>query len=999
MAPLSLSSLGITTSLFVVDWPDDLVLECGASTDPANTGSPENLEVEVDWTYTDAYSGECPVVIERTWTGEVGGETLTHTQVITLEDTQAPVFETAPSTLELACDGTGDWEPEVSDCSAFTLVLEEVETEGCAGGDDCGQYRTQTPGGWGAPANGNNPGVYRDAHFDQAFPDGLTVGCTNTLTLTSAAAVQAFLPAGGQPAVLPDGALEDPTGMHNNLANHLVALTLSLGFDAIDPDFSEADGALGDLVYNSGDFEGYTIQEVVDLANEVLGGCSTAASPSDLVGALSMANENFVDGDSDNGNFDCESGSVEGCFYTERTYTATDVCGNTSTLVVCVAYQDTTAPVVESAPEDTFAECGETASLEPPVFSDACDSNLQIELVIEPIGTSNCISDELYVWTATDNCGNSTSVSAMLSVSDTTPPVAMDAPEDMTVACDMIPPAPEVTFEDACSTVSVTYEEITGEGCPYTITRTWTATDGCNNTSTVQQTLTVVDEEAPLLIGVPDDVVIGCGEEPAPAVVIALDNCDPNVSVSLNATTEDGDCGVVLTRTWSAEDNCGNLVTATQVVSFEDVAPPVFEALEAEVTLSCGDDLPEPGASASDACSEVTITHADEEIPGDCPGTATVVRTYVATDACGNQAELVQTFLFEDNTPPVFDNQPEDLVLTCGDPLPEPDELTASDNCDPAVEVVFTSTLPGGNGETPEGALSHCLALDPPNQEEQMWSLVLFGMPYEQSNQYYLTQSMTWTVYPDAGDGQSAVLEGSVVSTSNPNAGWHVYAEYENGIDWDAWSNQDFPTSYKDDFGVAGDNYLDWMYYIMTSDVSTLTGWGDLEGSLFELSHEPASFFYGFQEGLGASNADENGELSYGIGGWMAASGTLVDAAADINTTHSGAGDFAFALDCCPQEDVIWTWTATDCAGNETSVSATVSFVEAAGLVDLEAEASAFCPADVDKNGAVGSGDMLLMLSDLGCENGDCPGDGNADGRTDTTDILLVLGLLGTTCP
>ena len=76
-----------------------------------------------------------------------------------------------------------------------------------------------------------------------------------------------------------------------------------------------------------------------------------------------------------------------------------------------------------------------------------------------------------------------------------------------------------------------------------------------------------------------------------------------------------------------------------------------------------------------------------------------------------------------------------------------------------------------------------------------------------------------------------------------------------------------------------------------------------------------------------------------------------------------------------------------------------MSFVEAAGLVDLEAEACAFCPADVDKNGAVGSGDMLLMLSDLGCENGDCPGDGNQDGRTDTTDILFVLGLLGTTCP
>ncbi len=35
---------------------------------------------------------------------------------------------------------------------------------------DCsGQYRTQTQGGWGAHAAGDNPGSYRDAHFNEAF--------------------------------------------------------------------------------------------------------------------------------------------------------------------------------------------------------------------------------------------------------------------------------------------------------------------------------------------------------------------------------------------------------------------------------------------------------------------------------------------------------------------------------------------------------------------------------------------------------------------------------------------------------------------------------------------------------------------------------------------------------------------------------------------------------------------------------------------------------------
>jgi hypothetical protein len=40
----------------------------------------------------------------------------------------------------------------------------------------------------------------------------------------------------------------------------------------------------------------------------------------------------------------------------------------------------------------------------------------------------------------------------------------------------------------------------------------------------------------------------------------------------------------------------------------------------------------------------------------------------------------------------------------------------------------------------------------------------------------------------------------------------------------------------------------------------------------------------------------------------------------------SGAGDFAFDADCCPRYEIVRTWTATDCSGNVTSVSQTVSF-------------------------------------------------------------------------
>src|SRR5215510_9913562 len=52
-----------------------------------------------------------------------------------------------------------------------------VETEMQSVVNECGQFRTQTQGGWGAPPAGNNPGAYLHAHFATAFPTGLTIGC------------------------------------------------------------------------------------------------------------------------------------------------------------------------------------------------------------------------------------------------------------------------------------------------------------------------------------------------------------------------------------------------------------------------------------------------------------------------------------------------------------------------------------------------------------------------------------------------------------------------------------------------------------------------------------------------------------------------------------------------------------------------------------------------------------------------------------------------------
>ncbi len=160
---------------------------------------------------------------------------------------------------------------------------------------ECGGFRTQTQGGWGATPHGNNPGSYLHNHFTNAFPTGLIVGCTYKLTLTSAQAVTDYLPGGGSAAILKSN-ITNPINLKNNLASQLVTLTLSVQFDASDPNFSGSSLLLGNLIVGSGPFKGMAIKDVLTEANNVLGGCPSNYTAAQLVSVLTAINENFDDG-------------------------------------------------------------------------------------------------------------------------------------------------------------------------------------------------------------------------------------------------------------------------------------------------------------------------------------------------------------------------------------------------------------------------------------------------------------------------------------------------------------------------------------------------------------------------------------------------------------------------------------------------------------------------------------------------------------------------------
>ncbi len=161
-------------------------------------------------------------------------------------------------------------------------------------------------------------------------------------------------------------------------------------------------------------------------------------------------------------------------------------------------------------------------------------------------------------------------------VTETTMPVLNGVPADVTVDCSSIPSAATVTATDYNSnSLGVNYSEVIGSGCPYIITRTWSAIDNCGNVVSDSQEIVVDDNTSPTLVGVPVDVLVACENIPPVAPVTAADNCSSGLSPIYSENIIAG-CPYVIQRVWTVTDNCGNSATAIQNVAVSDSEPPVL---------------------------------------------------------------------------------------------------------------------------------------------------------------------------------------------------------------------------------------------------------------------------------------------------------------------------------------------------------------------------------------------------------------------------------------
>jgi len=394
-----------------------------------------------------------------------------------------------------------------------------------------------------------------------------------------------------------------------------------------------------------------------------------------------------------------------------RTWTATDECGNFTTATtsawVLPGFNSGNMIAFAYVPENLTVDCSGDVVFGEPVCHSACGP-LTISFVDE-ITAGDCTSATTITrhWTATDVCGNSTfAKQTIVIMPDQSAPVFTLASQDLTMTCASggTPTFDVPTVADNCASgtaLTISHHDAWTSGgstacANQTVTRTWTAVDACGNEATASQTITIVDNDAPVFSAVPADQSLTCGEAVVFGSPLADDNCS-SAGLSYLDEVVDVPCGQQYIRTWTAMDACGNSAIAQQKITVTDNVAPSFAALPADQVLTCGEAVVFGSPMATDGCSTVSVMHTDEVLNLACGQQH--VRTWTATDACGNSTIAQQKITVTDDMAPVFTTDVENLTIECGEPVAFV-TMTATDACSTVALAFGDEVQMGACGET-----------------------------------------------------------------------------------------------------------------------------------------------------------------------------------------------------------------------------------------------------------------------------------------------------------
>ncbi|HMX39145.1 MAG TPA: hypothetical protein PKD78_02415, partial [Saprospiraceae bacterium] len=408
-------------------------------------------------------------------------------------------------------------------------------------------------------------------------------------------------------------------------------------------------------------------------------------------------------------------------WWADVSFHATDDCGNTSSKKLRFQIKDSTKPSFQPLPNmRVYCPATEPASPLPSVpATDNCDTALSYSFSKKTVlGTCSGNYDVVVTFTATDDCGNTATATQTYEVRDTVRPIFTLVPGPLSFRCDtFVLPAPPVLgvgimADDpfGCSVIPPNglSTTVTSGKNPdpalcghytYPITRTFTVRDDCGNTATATQVLNVVDNLAPAFSGF-TDTTIACELPvifPAPT---AADACGSPVSppVRVSDTSNAGPCpdSPIRIWVWETQDVCGNKAVFEQTIMVRDTARPVIlSGLPPDISVEC-DAIPAAPLfstfSTDDNCDNAPmLSFAESEIrdpnPANCDHWTNYLlkRQWTVTDRCGNARTYTQSIQVQDNSGPLVVAAPPISLPAdqgvCGATVVVPSLLSVRDIC------------------------------------------------------------------------------------------------------------------------------------------------------------------------------------------------------------------------------------------------------------------------------------------------------------------------------
>jgi hypothetical protein len=411
---------------------------------------------------------------------------------------------------------------------------------------------------------------------------------------------------------------------------------------------------------------------------------------------------------------------------TTNTFRVTDAYGNTAECSFDVIVTDAENPqiscIADISTSVDVGTCTAVVTYSAPVGTDNCAGAVTTQTAGLASGSSFPIGTTTNTFVVTDAVGRTANCSFDVTVVDDIDP-EITCPANISQTADADDCGAVITYvapvgTDNCAGAVTIQAAGLASGSEFPMgvtTNTFRVTDASGNFVDCSFTVTITDNQNPVVVDCPTNISQSNDNGNCSAIVTwieptATDNCSSAGNITWTKSHNPGSVFNVgtTTVTYQAEDEAGNLsaVCSFDVTVIDDENPQIFNC-PANITRSntlnqCSAVVTWTEPTATDNCtSSGNITWTKSHLPGATFPVGVTTVTYQAEDEAGNTSTCSFTVTVVDNQKPVISGCPSNIsqssdggactaVVTWVEP-------TATDNCTSVGNLVWTKSHSSGD--------------------------------------------------------------------------------------------------------------------------------------------------------------------------------------------------------------------------------------------------------------------------------------------------------------